>query len=634
MEKKEQFSIWYFLIAFLAIMAIQNFLFGPHAENLAYNEFKTLLKAGKIDNVALGERSITGTLKPDGLEGLLPEKQIEELKRAGEGKEHRFVTVRIDDPDLVRELETAKVRFAGKIESKWFSTLLSWILPAVVFVAIWGLLMKRMGGAAGGMLEIGKSKAKVYMEKQTGVTFDDVAGVDEAKEELKEIIEFLKDPKAYGKLGARMPKGVLLIGPPGTGKTLLARAVAGEASVPFFSISGAEFVEMFVGVGAARVRDLFEQARKRAPAIIFIDELDALGRARGAYPLAGGHDEKEQTLNQLLSEMDGFDPGAGLVLLAATNRPEILDPALLRAGRFDRQVLVDRPDKKGRMDILRVHLKKVHLAADVDPEQIAALTTGFTGADLANLVNEAALLATRRGAEAVGPDDFTSAVERIVAGLEKKNRLLNPKEREVVACHEMGHALVALSLPGSDPVHKVSIIPRGIGALGYTIQRPTEDRYLMTRAELENKMTVLLGGRAAEHLVFEHFSTGAADDLAKVTDIARAMVMRYGMHAKLGHVAYETERPVFLQMPGALPATREYSEDTAHEIDRAVRDIAQAAFDRAVGILKERRETLERGARELLARETLGEEDLLKLCAPAPAAVQIAGAGAKESLHS
>ncbi len=617
MEKQQQFSVWYFLIAFLAIMAIQNFLFPPHAENLAYNEFKALLKAGKLDNVALGERTISGTLKPDGLEGLLPKEKLEELKRAGEGKEHRFVTVRVDDPALVAELDAAKVRYAGQIESKWFSTLLSWIVPAVIFVAIWVLLMKRMGGAAGGMLEIGKSKAKVYMEKQTGVTFDDVAGVDEAKEELKEIIEFLKNPQAYGKLGARMPKGVLLVGPPGTGKTLLARAVAGEASVPFFSISGSEFVEMFVGVGAARVRDLFEQARKRAPAIIFIDELDALGRARGAYPLAGGHDEKEQTLNQLLSEMDGFDPGAGLVLLAATNRPEILDPALLRAGRFDRQVLVDRPDRIGRIAILKVHMKKAHLAADVDTEQVAALTPGFTGADLANLVNEAALLATRRGAEAVAMDDFTRAIERIVAGLEKKNRLLNPKEREVVAFHEMGHAFVAQSLPGTDPVHKVSIIPRGIGALGYTIQRPTEDRYLMTREELENKMAVLLGGRAAEQLVFGRLSTGAADDLAKATDIARAMVMRYGMHAKLGHVAYEAERPAFLQVPGVPPATRDYSEDTAREIDNAVRELVQGAFEKALAILRAQRETLDRGARELLAKETLGEEDLRRLLSPA-----------------
>jgi len=612
MEKKQEFSLWYFLIAFMLLLTVQSYFGGPHAENLAYNEFKVLLKAGKIDNVALGERSITGTLKPDGLEGLLPEKQIAELKRAGEGKEHRFVTVRIDDPDLVRELETAKVRFAGVVESKWLSTLLSWIVPAVIFFALWSVLMKRMGGA-GGMLEIGKSKAKVYVEKQTGVTFADVAGVDEAKEELKEVVEFLKNRDRYGRLGARIPKGVLLVGPPGTGKTLLARAVAGEAGVPFFSINGSEFVEMFVGVGAARVRDLFEQARKQAPAIIFIDELDALGRARGAYPQMGGHDEKEQTLNQLLSEMDGFDPSAGLILLAATNRPEILDPALLRAGRFDRQVLVDRPDRKGRVDILAVHAKKIRLAQDVDLEKIAALTPGFSGADLANLVNEAALLATRRGAEAVSMDDFTNAIERIVAGLEKKNRLLNPREREVVAHHEMGHALVAASLPGTDPVHKVSIIPRGIGSLGYTIQRPTEDRYLMTREELENKMAVLLGGRAAEHVVFGKLSTGAADDLAKVADIARSMVMRYGMVEKLGHVVYEAERPAFLQVPGVPPAMREYSEETAREIDRAVRELVDGAFRKAVSVLEARRDTLERAARRLLEKETLAEEELHEL---------------------
>jgi cell division protease FtsH len=461
------------------------------------------------------------------------------------------------------------------------------------------------------LLSIGKSKAKVYMETDTKVTFEDVAGVDEAKEELKEIVSFLKEPQRYGRLGGRIPKGVLLVGPPGTGKTLLARAVAGEAGVPFFSISGSEFVEMFVGVGAARVRDLFEQARQKAPAIIFIDELDALGRARGAYSL-GGHDEKEQTLNQLLAELDGFDPSRGLILLAATNRPEILDPALLRAGRFDRQVLVDRPDKKGRVQILQVHLKKVRLSADVDPEQIAALTPGFTGADLANLVNEAALLATRRGGEAVALADFTAAVERIVAGLEKKNRLLNPFERKVIAHHEMGHALVALSIPGSDPVHKVSIIPRGIGALGYTIQRPTEDRFLMTREELDNKMTVLLGGRAAEHVVFQHYSTGAADDLAKVTDIARSMVMRYGMDEKLGHVAYEGERAVFLNVPPAFQE-RHYSEDTAREIDRAVRETVDKAFRKAVGILEGQRKMLEQGAQTLLKKETMTEEDLQRL---------------------
>jgi len=472
--------------------------------------------------------------------------------------------------------------------------------------------MKRMGAGAGGMLEIGKSKAKIYMETDTKVSFDDVAGIDEAEEELEEIVSFLKNPGQYGRLGARIPKGVLLVGPPGTGKTLLARAVAGEAGVPFLSISGSEFVEMFVGVGAARVRDLFQQARSKAPAIIFIDELDALGRARGANPM-GGHDEKEQTLNQLLVEMDGFDPGKGLVLLAATNRPESLDPALLRAGRFDRQVLVDRPDKVGRVQILNVHLRKVQLAKDVDPEQIAALTPGFSGADLANLINEAALLATRRGADAVSLDDFTRAIERIVAGLEKKNRLLNPKEREIVAYHEMGHALVAMSLPGVDPVHKISIIPRGIGALGYTIQRPTEDRFLMTRTELERKMEVLLGGRAAEHLVFGHLSTGAADDLAKATDIARCMVMRYGMDEKLGHVALESDRPLFLSNPGAVPRGREYSEETAREVDCAVHDLIQQAFERALERLTQVHDKLEQGAGLLLQKETLGEQELKQL---------------------
>jgi cell division protease FtsH len=616
MEPKQQFSIWYFLIAFLLIIALQEFVLAPsHVNNLPYSDFKALLKAGKISNVGVGETIITGTLINEGVEGVVAGETAERLRKLGRG-EHRFTAVRVTDPALVQELEAAKVRFTGQVESKWLSTLLSWIVPAVIFFVIWGYAMRRMGGAAGGMLEIGKSKAKVYMEKDVKVTFDDVAGVDEAKEELKEIIAFLKDPKSYGRLGARIPKGVLLVGPPGTGKTLLAKAVAGEAGVPFFSISGSEFVEMFVGVGAARVRDLFEQARKQAPAIIFIDELDALGRARGAFPL-GGHDEKEQTLNQLLSELDGFDTSAGLVLLAATNRPEILDPALLRAGRFDRQVLVDRPDKIGRVQILKVHLKKVQLAPDVDPETIASLTPGFSGADLANLVNEAALLATRRSAGSVSLDDFTRAIERIVAGLEKKNRLLNPLERKVVAYHEMGHALVAMSLPGTDPVHKISIIPRGIGALGYTIQRPIEDRYLMTREELENKMAVLLGGRAAEKLVFDHLSTGAADDLAKVTDIARSMVMRYGMEEKLGHVTYEAERPLFLGAPGALAQGREFSEETAREIDCAVRTIVDSAFHKAAGILDRERGQLDRGAQLLLQKETLAEEDLKAFRDPA-----------------
>jgi len=603
MEKQTQFNIWYVIIAVLGVLWLRDmWVNATQVEPIPYSEFQHHLKDGRFKEITVSSNLIQGTYKtpqPDG--------------------RTRFVTTRVD-PDLAKDLAQYDVKFTGAVESTFLRDILSWVVPALAFYLVWMFFARRMaeqGGLGGGFLSIGKSKAKVYMETDTKVTFDDVAGVDEAKEELKEIISFLKDPQRYGRLGGRIPKGVLLVGPPGTGKTLLARAVAGEAGVPFFSISGSEFVEMFVGVGAARVRDLFEQGRKKAPAIIFIDELDALGRARGAYGL-GGHDEKEQTLNQLLAEMDGFDPSQGLILLAATNRPEILDPALLRAGRFDRQVLVDRPDKIGRVQILHVHLKKVRLGPDVDPETIAALTPGFTGADIANLVNEAALLATRRAADAVMLADFTAAVERIVAGLEKKNRILNPFERKVIAHHEMGHALVALSLPGSDPVHKVSIIPRGIGALGYTIQRPTEDRYLMTREELENKMTVLLGGRAAEHVVFGHYSTGAADDLGKVTDIARSMVMRYGMDEKLGHVAYEGERAVFLDVPPAFQERR-YSEDTAREIDRAVRETVDKAFRKAVDILEARRKVLETGAQSLLEKETLVEEDLVRL-AGAPAA--------------
>ena len=469
-----------------------------------------------------------------------------------QGQPERFRTVRVD-PELADRLAKDGLEFTGAVENTWLSRALAWVLPIAFILALWMFLQRRLGqagGLGGGLMSVGKSKAKIYAEEDVKVSFEDVAGVDEAKEELKEIIGFLREPERYGRLGARLPKGILLVGPPGTGKTLLARAVAGEAGVPFFSISGSEFVEMFVGVGAARVRDLFEQARGRAPCIIFIDELDAMGRARGMGPMAGGHDEKEQTLNQLLSELDGFDPSQGVVLLAATNRPEILDAALLRAGRFDRQILVDRPDKQARVEILQLHLRKLSLAPDAKAEPIAALTPGFTGADLANLVNEAAILATRNNATHVSMDDFNLAIERIVAGLEKKNRLLNEHERKVTAYHEMGHALVARALPGSDPVHKVSIIPRGIGALGYTIQRPTEDRFLMSSGELKDKMTVLLGGRAAESIVFGETSTGAADDLAKATNIARSMVTRYGMDDNLGMVSLESERSTFLQMPG------------------------------------------------------------------------------------
>ena len=447
------------------------------------------------------------------------------------------------------------------------------------------------------------------METKTGVTFDDVAGADEAKDELKEVVDFLKDPQKYGRLGARVPKGILLVGPPGIGKTLLARAVAGEARVPFFSISGSEFVEMFVGVGAARVRDLFEQARKTKPCIIFIDELDSLGRSRGSGIMGGGHDEKEQTLNQLLAELDGFDPREGIVLLAATNRPEILDPALTRAGRFDRQIALDRPDKKARVAILQVHIKNIKSAPDIDLEQIAAITPGFSGADLANLVNEAALTATRRGGDDVTMADFTRAVERLVAGIEKRSRVLSPKERKVVAYHEMGHALVASALPGVDPVHKVSIIPRGIGALGYTMQRPTDDRFLIERGELLNRMAVLMGGRAAEELVFKEISTGAADDLDRATDIARQMVARFGMVETLGQRVYEPQRQALLgdDIVGTRP--KDYSDETNREIDIAVRRLVDEAYEKAKATLAARRKELDEGTALLLKKETITPAD-------------------------
>jgi cell division protease FtsH len=470
------------------------------------------------------------------------------------------------------------------------------------------------GAGAGGLLAIGRSRAKVYAERDLKVTFADVAGVDEAKQELAEVVGFLKNPLIYGRLGARIPKGVLLVGPPGTGKTLLARAVAGEANVPFFSITGSEFVEMFVGVGAARVRDLFTQARASAPAIVFIDELDALGRSRGMDMPLGGHDEKEQTLNQLLAEMDGFDPSAGIIVLAATNRPEILDPALLRAGRFDRQVLVDRPDKKGRAEILRVHIKKIQIAPGLDLDAIAALTPGFTGADLANLVNEAALVATRRGGDSTNLEDFNQAIERIVAGLEKKSRILTKHERQIVAHHEMGHTLVAMALPGTDPVQKVSIIPRGIAGLGYTMQRPIEDRFILDRTELFNRIAVLLGGRAAESLVFDQVSTGAADDLARATELARSMIVRFGMVSELGQVSYESDAaPMLGGQMSWRPRT--YGDETAAAIDRALKDLIASAFETARGVLLNNRQLLEDGAGELLAHETLGQPDLERLAA-------------------
>jgi cell division protease FtsH len=606
MNNNTRFNVGYAIAAIFAVFVIQ-YLVSTASQIAAipYSEFQQLLRQGKVASVGISDRTLQGALKEP-----LP------------GGQKQFVTTRVD-PEIAGELERYGVRFTGQIESTALRDLLSWVMPVLLFFGLWWYIGKRAAegrGFGGGLMAIGKSKAKIYVEADTGVTFADVAGVDEAKDELREVVDFLKSPAEYGRLGGRMPKGVLLVGPPGTGKTLLAKAVAGQAKVPFFSISGSEFVEMFVGVGAARVRDLFEQAHERAPAIIFIDELDALGRARGIGPFAGGHDEKEQTLNQLLVEMDGFDSRSGLVILAATNRPEILDPALLRAGRFDRQVLVDRPDKKGRAEILRVHMKKVQLAAGIDAEAVASLTPGFTGADLANLVNEAALLATRRGAEAVAMVDFNNAVERMVAGLEKRNRLLNAREREIVAYHEMGHALIALSLPGVDPVHKVSIIPRGVGALGYTIQRPIEDRFLMTREELENKMAVLLGGRAAELIVFGHLSTGAADDLRRVTDIARSMVTRYGMSEKLGSIAYDRDPGNYLAgSDQPFPVReREYAEQTAATVDHEVRAIVEGVFERAQGILKARRAILDRAARKLLEKETLEQSDLEALVRETP----------------
>ncbi len=599
MKQHQIVNTLYFIGAVLAVLLVRDLWVQQQRVNqIPYSEFRDLLEAGKVAEVAVGDTYIRGRLAQPA---------------AGEKPEFMTDKLALDVADF---LARYKVKYRAEHDSDWLKAILSWVVPTALFLGIWMFIIRRMQtgvGAAGGLLSIGKSKARIYLERTTGVDFEDVAGVDEAKAELKEIVDFLKDPESHTRLGARLPKGILLVGPPGTGKTLLARAVAGEAGVAFFSISGSEFVEMFVGVGAARVRDLFEQARQHAPCIIFIDELDALGRARGSFGL-GGHDEKEQTLNQLLAELDGFDPKSGIVLLAATNRPEILDPALLRAGRFDRQVLVDRPDKKGRADILAVHIRKVKLAKGVDVGRIAALTPGFTGADLANLVNEAALLATRRGGDDVTFDDFTGAIERIVAGLEKRSRILSAEERRIIAFHETGHALVAMALPGSDPVQKISIIPRGIGALGYTMQRPIEDRFLMRRDELENRLTILLGGRAAELLRCPAVSTGAADDLQKATDIARHMVTRFGMEPELGAVAYDSEASPFLgATPGMVSAPRWYSETTASRVDAAVHRLMDECLERAKAILLDNRNLLDATAQSLLERETLAEEALAPL---------------------
>jgi cell division protease FtsH len=594
MEKKHRVSLWYFLIAFWALIILQEiYVASQHLDEVPYSQFKNWVQDDKVAEVSITEKIIHGKLKQD---------------RESEGSQW-FQTVRVDDPDLVRLLEEKHVEFAGVVISTLWKDVASWVVPILVFAGIWFWLLRKIGqGAGGGFMRIGKSKAKIYMDKDIPTRMKDVAGVDEATEELLEVVEFLRTPEKYTRIGGKIPKGVLLVGPPGTGKTLLAKAIAGEAGVPFFSISGSEFVEMFVGVGAARVRDLFEQAQAKAPCIIFIDELDAIGKARGSGPMA--HEEREQTLNQLLVEMDGFDPRVGVIILAATNRPEILDQALLRAGRFDRQVLVDRPDRVGRAAILAIHAKAIKLAPGVELENIAAMTPGMVGADLANVVNEAALLAIRRGRETVEQQDFQEAVERVIAGLEKKSRVLTKEERRRVAHHEVGHALIAISLPGSDPVHKISIIPRGIAALGYTLQLPTEDRYLLTRTELENRIAVLLGGRAAEELVFGEASTGAADDLQKATIIAKRMVKDYGMSETLGTVALDQSvKSTFMPTSESYSAAT-YSEKTAQDIDSEVRRLIDEQGQRVKAMLATLHPVLLSAAEQLLTREVMTGEEL------------------------
>ena len=597
---KTRFSIWYFLLAILLFMYLQQYFFSSKVETISYSQFKQDVAAGLVSKLTIGPESITGTLK--GKENT-PEKQ--------------FSTVRVEDPGLVKELDDRKVDYSGHYDNKLLGNILAWILPLGVMFLIWRFAMKRMGPGQG-VMSFGKSKAKLFAESETKVTFADVAGIDEAKEELLEVVEFLKMPDKFQKLGGRIPKGVLLVGPPGTGKTLLAKAVAGEAKVPFFSISGSEFVEMFVGVGASRVRDLFSQATGQAPCIIFIDELDALGKARGMN-VFGGNDEREQTLNQLLVEMDGFESNKGVIIMAATNRPEILDPALLRPGRFDRQVLVDRPDINGREAILKIHSRNVLLGPGVDLRKIASLTPGFVGSDLANLVNEAALLAARKNKETVGSPEFDEAIDRVIGGLEKKNRVMNAQEKEIVAFHESGHAIVAESVDHADRVHKISIIPRGIAALGYTQQQPTEDRYLLTRPELLDRLAVLLGGRVAEELVFGDVSTGAQNDLQRATDIARSMVSEYGMSDRLGLVTYESPRQPMFPPEGYSP-NKTYSETKATQIDEEISAVMEQAHQRVRNILSERRRVLDDLARLLSEKEIVQGQELRDMLAGSKAA--------------
>ena len=608
MKKNHQWNLSYFLIAFVVLSTVQMLFIERRAvQSIPYSQFLQLLSEQKVSDLQIEKDQINGKLQ-EPIDG-----------------HNQFSTVRVD-PTLATDLAQSGVGFTGVNENTFLASLLGWVLPFVLIMVLWHFLFRGLAEkqGMGGLMSIGKSRAKVFVQRDTGITFADVAGIDEAKAELVEIVSFLKDKEKYGRLGAHIPKGTLLVGPPGTGKTLVAKAIAGEAGVPFFSISGSEFVEMFVGVGAARVHDLFEQARQAAPCIIFIDELDALGKMRGVGAF-GGNDEKEQTLNQLLAELDGFDPREGVVLLAATNRPEVLDPALLRAGRIDRQILVDRPDRKGRQAILKVHLQKITVAPGLNEERIADITTGFTGADLANLVNEAAIVATRRGADAVSLEDFTAAVERIVAGVERKSSVLRPEERQVVAYHEMGHALAASSLPAMDPVHKVSIVPRAIGSLGYTLQRPTEDHFLISYQMLKDRIVVLMAGRAAEFLAYGQISTGAADDLARATDIARQLITRFGMSPELGQSVLERQSATYLGERMQGMGEKDYSEQTAREVDLGIRALLDEAYGRAKALLESRRADLDAGARLLLEKETLTPEEFPALLPlkPAPAFARV-----------
>jgi cell division protease FtsH len=593
-------AVWY-VLGFLLLLALaQAFFFQLQSgETISYSDFKSLVRDGKVQEVTISEDRIRGALKTE-----------------GSARPKTFSAVRVEDPKLPEELETRGVKYTGEIASRWITEVLGWVIPLLFIVGLWTFFLRRMGGAEGGVMSFARSKAKIYADDDVKVSFGDVAGVDEAEEELKEIVEFLKNPRKYTSIGGRIPKGVLLVGPPGTGKTLLARAVAGEAKVPFFSLSGSEFVEMFVGVGAARVRDLFSQAEAKAPCIVFIDELDALGKVRIQTPM-GSHEEREQTLNQLLAEMDGFDGRKGIIIMGATNRPEVLDPALLRPGRFDRQVLVDKPDVRGREDILRIHVKTVKIAEGVDIKVIAQRTAGFAGADLANLVNEAALLAARKDKTSVEMKDFDDAIDRIIAGLEKK-RVMSDKERRIVAYHESGHAIVASILPGLDPVHKISIVARGFGALGYTMQLPLEDRYLMTRQDLLGQLAVLLGGRSAEEIAFGEVSTGAQNDLQRATDIARSMVTEFGMSETLGAVNYDGHRGnKFLDTP-FMNERGNHSEDTAQKIDAEVKRILTEAHDDARRVLRERRVILDQLSERLLDKEVIEGDELRALLGPTP----------------